>query len=334
MKEKKMMSARLHGVGDLRVEQVDMPVCREDEVLVKVKCCGICGSDIGRVFETGTYSFPLAPGHEFSGVVVEDAEQRLTGKRVAVFPLLPCFDCDMCRQKRYAQCAHYDYYGSRRDGGFGEYVAVKRFNLVMLPEAVSFELGAMCEPLAVGLHGVKKLGMLEGQTVLISGAGTIGLLAAFWARAKGAKKVMLFDLDEEKMALAAQLGFSAYDKQTVDAALECTGAPAALGSLITALKPGGRLVMLGNPKGQVALDGKVYQAILRKELTLLGSWNSSYSDLENDWKEALAALADGSFDIAPLITHRVGMEGLLAQLVSMRDRTAFCCKAMLVHEEG
>ena len=141
---KTMHAAVLHAVGDLRYEEVAFPAVAEDEVLVKVKNCGICGSDVGRVLAHGTYHFPTIPGHEFSGEVVFDAENKLTGKRVAVFPLLPCFSCENCKEERYANCTNYNYYGSRCDGGYAEYIAVKRFNLVELPDAVSFEEGAMC----------------------------------------------------------------------------------------------------------------------------------------------------------------------------------------------
>jgi len=121
----KMKSANLHAIGDLRYEEVKVPVCKEDEVFVKIKNCGICGSDIGRVLDHGTYHFPTIPGHEFSGQVIYDPEGNLEGKRVAIFPLLPCFSCDMCKEERYAQCRDYDYYGSRRNGAFAEYIAVR-----------------------------------------------------------------------------------------------------------------------------------------------------------------------------------------------------------------
>ena len=173
-----MRAAILHKIGDLRIEHLLVPTCGADEVLIRVGYCGICGSDLPRVYEKGTYHFPTVIGHEFSGTVEEDATGEWLGKRVAVFPLLPCFSCEACRNAKYALCSDYDYYGSRRDGGMAEYIAVKRWNCIALPNEVSLEAGAMCEPAAVAYHAVHRLGDTQGHSLVISGAGPIGLLAA------------------------------------------------------------------------------------------------------------------------------------------------------------
>lgn len=196
--DKKMKELSLFAIDDLRFIETDIPTCEKDEVLIKIKNCGICGSDIVRIFKNGTYHFPTVPGHEFAGEVVFDPSGDLKGKRVVVFPLLPCFKCEMCKKGMYAQCSGYDYYGLRRDGAFAEYIAVKRFNLLEIPENVSFEEGAMCEPASVALHAVKKAGIKRGDVVLISGAGPIGLICGLWAKICGAKKVLMFDIDLKK----------------------------------------------------------------------------------------------------------------------------------------
>ena len=118
----------LHEVNELRYEDVPMPECPKGWVIVQVKAAGICSSDIARVFTKGTYHFPTIPGHEFSGVVYSVVDEELkswVGKRVGVFPLIPCRECPQCKQKQYEMCANYDYVGSRRDGAFAEYVADK-----------------------------------------------------------------------------------------------------------------------------------------------------------------------------------------------------------------
>ena len=186
--KKTMKALDLYAIGDLRFEELPIPSLGIDEVLVRIAYCGICGSDIPRVFTKGTYHFPTVIGHEFSGTVELDPKGELTAKRVAVFPLLPCFECDSCKTENYALCSAYDYYGSRRDGGMAEYLAVKRFNILELPDSVSLEAGAMCEPSAVALHAIKKLGNLDGKSLLISGAGPIGIIAAMWAKNGGRKK--------------------------------------------------------------------------------------------------------------------------------------------------
>lgn len=329
----KMKALILFNINDLRYTETDIPKCAEDEVLVKIKNCGICGSDIGRIFKTGTYHFPTIPGHEFSGVVTLDASGEYIGKRVVVFPLLPCFNCDMCKQGRYAQCKNYNYYGSRRDGAYARYIAVKKFNLLEIPDGVSFEEGAMCEPASVALHAVKKAEISKGCSVLISGAGPIGLVAAEWARLFGAEKILMFDIDPDKIEFCKKNGFYEYDgSEKFCRAIEGTGAGNALSKITDGIDPGGKIVLMGNPSEAVSLSPKEYQKILRKELRLEGTWNSSYSDCQNDWRDSLKAMADGSIKLKPLITHRVSLEECGKMLEKMRDKKEFYCKVMIENE--
>jgi len=302
--EKIMMAANLYGIGDLRYEEVPMPQCSEDEVLVSVKFCGICGSDIQRVFKSGAYYYPIILGHEFSGIVRYDPKNELTGKRVAVYPLIPCRHCVMCGQELYELCSDYDYYGSRRNGGYAEYIAVKRWNLVFLPDEVSYEEGAMCEPVSVAHHAVSRLEIKQGDSVVISGAGPIGLIAAQWMKAFGAAKVFLFDIVPEKIEFAVKMGFEEYkDGIEVDAALEGTGYTDALSRCLEAVKRHGNVVLMGNPARSVELSQETYWCILRKELNVTGSWNSSFSPHVNDWNAALKAMAGKEIQVMPLISH-------------------------------
>ena len=131
------------------------------------------------------------------------------GERVVVFPLLWCGRCTACERGNYVQCADYDYYGSRRDGAFAEYVAVPPRNLLRVPEGVSMEAASMTEPAAVALHALKRAGGgFLGATVAIFGAGPIGLMTAQWARMMGAAQILVFDLIAEKLAMARRLGFT------------------------------------------------------------------------------------------------------------------------------
>ena len=323
--------ANLYAINDLRIEEKAIPVCGEDEVLVEIKACGVCGSDIGRVFTSGTYHFPTVIGHEFSGVVIEDRTGEMTGWRVAVFPLLPCFECDSCKEERYATCKSYDYYGSRRDGGMAEYLAVKRFNLIPLPDGLSYEEGAMCEPVSVARHAVLKLDIKEGDSLLISGAGPIGIVAGLWARSLGASRVYYLDIDEKKLDFAKKMGFSVYEEgATIDCILEGTGAPSALEACLAAVKPFGRGVLMGNPAREMTLSQKGYWHILRKELTLKGTWNSSYAERENDWKESIRAMAEGKIDVQPLISHRYPLEDAMTALSLMKEKKESYHKVMLI----
>ncbi|MCL1897126.1 MAG: alcohol dehydrogenase catalytic domain-containing protein, partial [Clostridiales bacterium] len=205
-----MKALNLYDIGDLRYEEAPMPEPEADEVLLKVLAAGICGSDVPRVFSTGTYYFPTIPGHEFAGEIVAagtDVSRSLIGKRAAVFPLLPCFACDACKGENYASCQNYDYYGSRRDGAFAEYIAVKAWNLVLIPENVPTVWAAMTEPCAVAVHAVGEADVRKNDTVCIFGAGAIGLIIAQLARGMDAR-VILLDIDDEKLAFATHLGFS------------------------------------------------------------------------------------------------------------------------------
>ena len=298
----------LHAVGDLRYEERPIPVPEPDEVLLKIRAAGICGSDIQRVLTKGTYHFPTVPGHEFSGEVVglgKDADPALSGKRFAVFPLLPCRACEPCAMEEYAQCKHYDYYGSRRDGGFAEYLCVKTWNLVPIPDGVSFAEAAMCEPCAVAFHALGQFGVTPGETVLIFGAGTIGLLLAKVAKAQGAGKVILADIDPKKLDFAKKLGFTDVIDSSGDATeqvnaltsgrgadfvIEGTGVSPALENCLKCAATFGKIVLMGNPIKEMTLSQKAYWEILRKQLTLKGTWNSSYSDKKNDWVAALGAM--------------------------------------------
>jgi len=327
--------ANLHAINDLRFEETDRPVCASDEVLVRVKSCGICGSDVPRVFTKGTYHFPTIIGHEFSGIVAEDSEGKLVGKRVAVFPLLPCFSCESCKTENYAACVDYDYYGSRRDGGMAEYIAVKRWNLVELPDNISYDEGAMCEPISVGRHAVMKLNIQKGENLLISGAGPIGIIAGQWAKSMGAGDVYYFDIDSRKIEFAKTLDFKEYEEGVkIDCVIEGTGHSGAIERCLAAIKPFGKIVLMGNPAGDVTFSQKTYWYILRKELTVLGTWNSSYAERNNDWKESVAALSGGKLAVKALITHKYPIERCNEAFSLMAERKEFFNKVMLsVSEE-
>ncbi|MBQ8207145.1 MAG: alcohol dehydrogenase catalytic domain-containing protein [Clostridia bacterium] len=326
---KNMTAISLHAVGDLVTEERQIPEIGEDEVLVNVKNCGICGSDIGRVFKNGTYHFPTVIGHEFAGKVVLDKSGEWTGRRVSVFPLLPCFNCEACKAQNYACCANYDYYGSRRDGGFTQYIAVKKFNLVPLPDNVTYEEGAMCEPASVGCHAIKKLNIKGSESILISGAGPIGIIAARWAMGKGAASVKFIENDPAKIDFAKKLGFMIHNEgEKYDCAIEGTGASAPLSMILRAVKTRGKVVLMGNPSCEINLAPNDYQQILRSELQLLGTWNSSYADLDNDWRDTLEAVSKGELIIRDLITHRFPLADTLKGLTMMRDKKEFFVKVM------
>ena len=337
-----MRAYELHGVNDLRREDIEKPEIPSGWVLVQVKASGICSSDIPRIFTNGTYHFPTIPGHEFSGVVAaygEGVPEERVGKRVGIFPLIPCRTCPQCRQKKYEMCEHYDYLGSRRDGGFAEYVAVPDWNLMELPENVSFREAAMLEPLSVALHAVKRSGVKPGDTAAVIGTGMIGFAAAAWAKALGAETVFVIGRGEAKRAIAEQIPGISYVTEEeskaiqADVVVEAVGTPQAVSCAVLLARPGGSIVLMGNPSGDLAMEKNVYWRILRKQLNLMGTWNSSYEkDEACDWTEALDALSKKKIPAQALITHCFPSEKLMDGLELMKNHKEPYCKVMVSWE--
>ena len=318
--------------NEYKVEQSSKPTFLDDEVLVKIKSAGVCGSDIGRIFSGASYYYPIVLGHEFSGIIEDANDKSLIGKRVCVFPLLPCKKCEFCQKQQYANCVKYDYYGSRRDGAMQSYLAVKKDNLVFLPDSVSYDVGAMIEPISVCLHAVKKLNIKNGESVVIYGAGTIGLLCGYWARYYGASKVYFVDIDDKKLAFAEELGFSRYNDTTVDYAIECSGAEPCINGAINAVKAFSKVALVGNVHKDVTLKQATYSQLLRKQLTLVGNWNSDFTDTINDWVDSVNVIANGGFNPEKIITHKVDIkEGEKA--FDVLKNKEFSIKIMVVNND-
>lgn len=332
----------LHAVNDLRYDDIDMPECPSGWAVIKVKAAGICSSDIARVFTKGTYHFPTIPGHEFSGIVhsvADEGNAHLVGRHVGIFPLIPCRECPQCREKHYEMCAHYDYVGSRRDGGFAEYVAVPVWNLIMLPDNIPFTSAAMLEPLSVALHAVKIGGVKAGDNVAVIGTGMIGISAAQWAYKCGARCVTIIGRNESKRTLVENCHINyevCTEKENIgqyDFVLEAVGTPSAVEMAISAAAPGGTVLLMGNPSGDITLSQNVYWRILRKQLHLKGTWNSSYDGTNpSDWTEAVEAISTGKIDVEPLISHVFSKEHLKDGLDLMFAHKEPYCKVMTVWE--
>ena len=309
MKGNAFMKLTIKKAAELACENVEKPIAKEGYALFKVKACGVCGSDIPRILDGKAYFYPITVGHEFSGIVEDSTNTVLIGKRAAVFPILPCGECEFCKKEEYANCVNYDYYGSRRDGGMQDYLLIKEENLVFLPDNVSYAAGAMAEPCAVTLHAAKKAQISAEDTVLVYGAGTIGLISAMWARHFGAKRVVVFDIDQKKLELARELGFDSVtdnDKPTV--IIEASGAGAALNDAIARVSAFGRVVIVGNASRDMTVSVANYSQILRKQISLFGSWNSNYKTDDNDWSESIEAISKGYIDPERLVTHRLALD--------------------------
>lgn len=342
----------LEAVGQLTYKDVPTPQLKEDEVLVEVVNAGICGSDVPRIFKTGTYHFPTIPGHEFAGVVCQvEAEEnrRLLGQKVGVFPLIPCMKCEQCKKKAYEMCKSYNYLGSRTDGGFAEYVAVPVWNLIELPSEVSFEDAAMLEPTCVALHAIRQAEFKDVQSAVVYGCGTIGTLVLQWLTAMGVKRLYAVGTRKEQQELVTALTEGIFcncreenpvdfvRKQTdgagVDIVFECVGVSESINNAVSLVRAGGQVVLVGNPAGDITFDKQIYWKILRQQLKLYGTWNSSFTkEKEDDWQTAVRAIQEGKIRPAAQITQRFSFEKLHDGLEVMQDKGVFTNKVMIGRE--
>lgn len=340
----------LHDVGNIQYEDVVKPQLSETEVLVSVKAVGICGSDIPRIYRDGAHKMPLIPGHEFSGTVVmtgaaEDADW--IGKRVGVFPLIPCGKCAACQKMQYELCRHYSYLGSRCNGGFAEYVAVPVCNLIELPDEVSFEEAAMLEPMAVGVHAMRRAGVTSMETVAVCGMGTIGLLLCMFLMEAGVKRILAIgnkdfqkeqalrnDITEADFCDIRTMDVDSWiqektNGQGVDVFFECVGKNETFLQAIRNTAPAGQVVLVGNPYSNMTLDKVTYWKILRNQLTITGTWNTSFTHEEtDDWNYVLERLRARSVRPTDFITHRLAMKDLVKGLRLMRDKSEDYVKVM------
>lgn len=349
----------LHDINDLRYETADAPVISAHEVLVSVKAAGICGSDIPRIYQTGAHVHPLIPGHEFAGVVTEigaEVDTAWMGARVGVFPLIPCKECAPCKKKQYEMCRNYNYLGSRRDGGFAEYVAVPAENLIRLPDSVSFEEAAMLEPMAVAVHAMRRINFVTTDTVAVCGLGTIGLLLVMFLKEAGVENILVIGNKEFQKhtvleRLNLHIGADNYcdsrmqdiaewiadrtDGKGTDIFFECVGRNDTFSFAVDCTAPAGKICLVGNPYSDMELEKPVYWKILRNQLSITGTWNSSFTHVGNvgsedmdDWEYVLERLAAKRIEPGKLISHRFALADLEQGLSIMRDKSEDYIKVM------
>ena len=345
-----MKACVLESVGNLVYKEVEKPEPKKGEVLLKIKACGICSSDIDRVFKTGTYHFPTIPGHEFSGIIEkagEGVDQALLGKKAAVFPLLPCRKCVSCQIGQYARCDNYNYFGSRCDGGFAEYLAVPTWNLVLMDDDMSYEVAALCEPAAVAMHAVDRSGLRLGNVAVIVGTGTIAFLTAILAIRAGAKRIIMVGRNAGKKQIAdscdkriVYLDSSVQDVEgevtrvtdgkLADVVFDCVGSAEAVSEALKLAGKGGNVLLMGNPTGDMELPRGAYWKILRSELQIKGTWNSSYNEQKNDWRDVLAVLKEEQERLKSLITHQVSLGQYKEAFSYLTDKSVMTLKVMFM----
>ena len=288
---RKMKAAVLYKPLDMRVEYVDIPSINPSEVLVRVKNVGICASDVHYYLHGKIASFivekPLILGHECSGEVVEVGEKVTgveVGERVVIEPGFTCGSCEYCRSGRYNLCENVRFYGTPPyHGAFAEYVSAPAQNVYPMPNNMTYEEGAMIEPLAVGMMAAKRGRVTVHDTVAIFGAGPIGLLSLQAVRSHGVIDTYAIDIIDYRLDYAQKLGASEVINASktdvikqimkltqgkgVDVIIEASGSPKAIKQALEIIKPGGRIILVGYPLIEVPI---LIDKILAKELDILG----------------------------------------------------------------
>lgn len=333
-----MKSVVIYAEGDVRVEERPMPQLQaDDEVLVRIHCSGLCGSDIPRVFHDGAHFYPITLGHEFSGLVEQwghSVDDLKAGDAVACVPLLPCFSCPECQRGFFSLCKSYSFVGSRSDGGNAEYIVMKRKNIFKLPDAMLLDDGAFLEPITVGLHAFHLVGGCEGKNVVVIGAGTIGLLALQCAAALGASSVTAIDINPEKLELAKKLGATqVFNSKEMSGAeireamqetrfdqlvLETAGTPQTVALSVDIAGARAQLALIGTLHHDLNLPADLFGQILRKELTITGSWmNYSAPWPGVEWQTAARLLTEKKIQLEPLIAHSGNPESYAAAVKAL-----------------
>jgi 2-desacetyl-2-hydroxyethyl bacteriochlorophyllide A dehydrogenase len=330
--ERQMKALVYFGPEDIRYTEVNDLKPENNEVLIRVKATGICGSDVhGYLGITGRRIPPMIMGHEFSGDIVEigkNVKEFSVGEKVTVQPVNFCGECEFCKNGLTNMCINKRFFGVLDvNGSMAEYVCVPDKLVCRLPASLSYIQGAMVEPLAVAYSGVKQAPPIEGKNVLIIGAGTIGLLVLQVVKMKNPAKIFITDLSDHRLEVAKKLGADVIinpSKENVeetvkaqtkgngaDVALEAVGVSQTVQQAMSSLKVGGTCVWIGNSQKMININ---MQEIVTRELKIFGT----YIYTHEEFKEAIHIISSGEVDVEQIISKRV----LLAEGPEMFQKLA------------
>lgn len=301
--------------GDIRYIDWEEPTVGADEVKVKMRACGICGSDVPRVLGDEAHFYPIILGHEFAGQVCEVGENVAKiqpGDHIVGIPLVPCMACEDCKNGNYSLCKHYSFIGSRRNGAFGEYVVLPQENVLKIDKKIPFEAAALFEPSTVALHGLRCVDFQPGKRIAVLGIGAIGILAVQWARLLGAQEIVAFDVEDGRLELARELGADqVVNTRTAgelptgfDYVLETAGQPETIKSCFHLVGNKGRICCVGTPHRDFRFEWKTWVQLNRKEAMVTASWMSYSAPFPGDeWRMTAEHLADGTLCFTDKIIH-------------------------------
>jgi L-iditol 2-dehydrogenase len=318
----------LRGVGDVAVEERPVPEPAPGEVLVEIGSVGVCGSDV-HYFEHGrigpyVVDAPLVLGHEAGGVVAgvgPGVTSLRVGQRVSIEPGVPCRSCAQCLAGRYNLCPDVRFFATPPyDGAFSEYVAMPAAFVHPIPEGISDDAAGLLEPLSVGVWACRRAEVSPGDSVLVTGAGPIGLIAAQTARAYGADTVTVTDVNPHRLALAESLGLDVVDVGSTSLAdaglepsvlLECSGNARATWDAVSTVARAGKVVLVGMGGDEVRLPLSYVQD---RELVVTGAFRYA-----NTWPTAINLAAAGRVDLDAMVTGHYGLAEVESALTAARS---------------
>lgn len=337
-----MRALRVVEPNVIELQDIPEPPHRTGEVRVKVEYAGVCGSDMAII--DGSYPFspyPLTPGHEFSGRVVESDRGSMfsEGELVTALPILTCGECAGCCADEQNHCVSLSILGVQVDGAYAEEIVVPEGVLVKVPEGMTSELAALVEPVSVAVHINRRAAVGPGQNVAVIGAGVIGNLVLQVSRARGAERVLAIDRVEERLQLARELGADwsvngaevdpvAFTRENLDAGFDVVfdlvGKEATVEQAIHMTRPGGIVGLIAVPHGTRPFRIN-YAEAFRKELSLV--FSRMYD--KRDFEETLCLLSAGEVDPERLVTHRLSLDQGAEAIDLLRARPDSTFKILL-----
>lgn len=349
-----MKAVLMNAVKDFTYEDVPKPTPAADEVLIKIMAVGVCGSDIPRMLVSGPHVLPIICGHEFAGEIVEvgsDVTGWKVGEKASAAPLIPCGECEWCKQGLYSLCEDYKYYGSRNNGAYAQYLAVKAENLLHLDDHTPYSWGATIDPAANAIHAFLRGEGTGDDTVVIYGLGAIGLFGIQYAKVLGCKKIIAVDVHDSKLEDAkkcgATLGINSTKEDPIEKiwkytegkgaslAIDMSGFPGAQEQCILSCGKRGRIVYLGISHKPLPLQEKTVDRIQRFELSVIGSWNSFSNPFPGfEWTEAAKLMNTKQFNPDVLISHRLPLSELPAIFDQIDKKAIIYNKIMFYPNEN
>ena len=348
-----MKAAVLYGNEDIRYDDWETPVVKPGMVKIRIRATGICGSDVPRVLHNGAHFYPVVLGHEFSGDVVEVGEGvkgLIAGDTVSGAPLVPCMQCVDCQQGIFALCKHYSFIGSRQQGSFAEYVVIPAQNAVKYDPSIPYEQAAMFEPSTVAIHGLLQADYKGGGTVAILGCGTIGIFTLQWAKIFGAKKIVAFDIDDGRLALAKRMGadeavntredgfmakaMALTNGQGYQNVFETAGNPITMRMAFDLAANKASVCFIGTPHTDLTFTPKQWENMNRKEFHLTGSWMSYSAPFPGrEWEWTAHYFQTGELKFDPGFIYRTYPLSRVKEAFALyKDPSQVHGKIMLVND--